>query len=678
MEKVLPFSFKYPRQKAGYFGVLIFLALPISASAQSDTTKKLKQVDIKTSFLPITPQVGPSQTISSTDFIHYSAFNVADAVRDLSGVSVKDYGGIGGLKTISVRGLGANHTAILFDGIPMTDAENGQIDLGKLNLSNIQEITLYNGQPLNICQTAHAFASSSILSIKTIKPVLTQANPYNIIAGIKAGSFGLFQPYLQWQQRLNNNLLFSINSYLIDANGKYKYSHNDNGVLEAGTRVNTQVNTQQLDGALYWTKDSANFNLHINYYNSDRGLPGAVINNVPSSSGQRIWNRDLFIQGTYEQKWINGLHLLLNSKFSNSKLHYFDPHLSNTAVVLDQHFTQREYYQSATLAYKVLRNWEISMPTDLSVNNMVTDIRDFPNPTRVALLTALASNVTLGRLLFQGSLLYTNTYESVERKTAFPNKHLLSPTLMAVYKPLGDQNLQLRAYYKSSFRNPTFNDLYYGYSPNKNLKPEYAQQYDAGFSYTKSIGGVFDFVAISSDAYFNHVTDKIVYIPTLYNGSTQNFGKVDIKGLDAGLKTAILPGAGYRFNISANYSYQQALNVTGPVTDASYLNQLPYIPKNTVALNAGVTKGAIGIYYNLTTISSRYYNNNNINSSGPNGDYMPPYPVSDASVVYKTSLIRFPMVLSAEVNNLFDKNYVVIQSYPMPGRSYRFSFQISI
>ena len=673
MKKALPFNCKHLRRQPGYLTVLLCLVSWLSASAQTDTTKKLNQVNVNSSTLPIIPIVGPSQTISSGEFIRYSAFNVADAIRDLSGVSIKDYGGIGGLKTVSVRGLGANHTTILFDGIQMTDAENGQIDLGKLNLNNIQEITLYNGQPPNICQTARAFASSSILSIKTIKPALTEAKPYSIIAGIKAGSFGLFQPHLQWQQRLNDNWSFIVNSYVIDANGRYRYAHNDNGVLEAGTRTNTQVNTQQIDGALYWAKDSANFNLHINYYNSDRGLPGAVIDSISSSSAQHISNRDLFIQGAYEQNWANGLHLLLNSKFADNKLNYLDPHFINTTVVLDQHFTQREYYQSIVLAYRVRSNWEVSLPTDLSVNNLNTDIPNFPNPTRVTLLTALATNLTLGRLLLQGSVLYTNTYESVERRTAFPNKHLLSPTLMATYKPIEAQNLQLRAYYKSSFRNPTFNDLYYGYSPNKNLKPEYAQQYDAGFSYTKSLGGFFDFVAISSDAYFNHVTDKIVYIPTLYNGSTQNFGKVDITGLDAGMKTAIVPGAGYRFNISANYSYQQALNVTGPVTDENYLNQLPYIPKHTLALNAGLNKGPIGIYYNLTALSSRYYNNNNNQA-----DLMPAYSVSDASVVYKTSLSHFPVMLSTEVNNLFDKNYVVAQSYPMPGRSYRFSIQISI
>ena len=133
--------------------------------------------------------------------IRYSAFNVADAIRDFAGVNIKDYGGIGGLKTVSVRGLGADHTAVLYDGVQINDAENGQMDLSKFNLENVQEIALYNGQPPNICQPARSYASASVLCIKTVQPGLDADKPYLITAGIKAGSFGLANPYLLWQQR---------------------------------------------------------------------------------------------------------------------------------------------------------------------------------------------------------------------------------------------------------------------------------------------------------------------------------------------------------------------------------------------------------------------------------------------------------------------------------------------
>jgi vitamin B12 transporter len=662
-----------------YFGrgqiscMLLCLCLPVIALAQNDTTKKLKEVKITSSAIPVIQNIVPSQQITNNDFIRYSALNVADAVRNFSGVVIKDYGGIGGLKTISVRSLGANHTAVLYDGVQVNDAENGQVDLGKLNLNNIQEINLYNGQPPNITQPARSFAAASILSIKAIKPQLTAQKPYQITAGVKAGSFGLFNPYLQWQQRLSNTWSVVVNTYNQNANGQYKYQiHNGNTVTEQ-TRIGSAINAQQIDGALYWAKNDSNqFNLHINYYNSDRGLPGAVVLYTPPPSGQRLWNQDLFIQAGYEHAWQSGFHLLINSKFSKGFLHYLDPQFPNTAHLLDQHFTQREYYQSAALSYTILPNWQVSYAADVVVNNMNSDLPTFRYPTRLTILNVLATNLTVGKATFQASLLNSNISETVRTGTTVPNRNIYSPTIMATVKPFNDQAFKLRAFYKYIFRVPTFNELYYGFSPNVNLKPEFANQYDLGVTYSKALTGILDYLTISTDAYYNNVTDKIVYIPTVYTASVQNYGKVDIKGLDVNIKTQAKLGKGYKALLTANYSYQNAINVTDPTT-STYLNQLPYIPKHTIALNAGINKGNWGVYYNQVNSSSRYFNNNNTPDA-----YLAPYAVSDASVVYKGLINKYPIILSAEINNLFNKDYVVVQSYPMPGRSFRISFQITI
>jgi len=652
---------------------LCFLLLPAVLFAQKDTTKKLKDVNISTSSLPQIQTIAPSQQITANDFDRYSAVNVADAIRDFPGVIIKDYGGIGGLKTVSVRGLGANHTAVLYDGVQINDAENGQVDLGRLNLNSVQQVTLYNGQPTNICQPARSFASASILSITTVKPNLNSNKPYQLTAGVKAGSFGLFNPYLQWQQRLSNNWSFIINSYTENANGQYKYLVNNGSTNTEQTRIGSDIAAQQIDGSLYWTKsDSNKFNFHINYYNSDRGLPGPVILYTPPPVGQRLWNQDFFSQAGYEYIWRTGFHLLLNTKFSQDFLHYFDPQFPNSVGGLDQHFTQREFYQSAALAYHLFQNWEISYAMDFSLNNMDADLPNFHYPTRITLLNVLATNLVLGKTTLQASLLNTNVTETVRTGTTTPNRNIYSPTLMATVKPFDDQSFQVRGFYKYIFRLPTFNELYYGFVTNTNLKPETTNQYDAGITYNKSLSGLLDYITFTTDAYYNNVTNKIVYIPNLYSGSSQNFGKVEIKGFDVSAKTQAKLGADYKALLSVNYSYQQALNVTDP-TSSEYLNQLPYIPKNTVAINAGINKGKIGIYYNQVISSSRYYNNNNSTD-----DELPSYAVGDLSVVYKTSAKHCPIVLSAAINNLFDKNYVIVQSYPMPGRSFRFSLQITI
>ncbi|MEO6631714.1 MAG: TonB-dependent receptor [Mucilaginibacter sp.] len=658
--------------------LFLCFALPFSANAQTDTARKLNEVKIKTTPIPQVQSITPTQQILANDFERYSAFDVAGAIRNFAGVNIKDYGGIGGLKTVSVRGLGASHTVVLYDGILLNDAENGQVDLSKLNLNNVQDITLFNGQPATICMPARSFTAASILSIRTVKPILTANKPYQVTAGLKAGSFGLINPYLQWQQRINNNLSFIVNSCFENANGRYKYQNSGNGLSPTLDRANSGITAKQVDGALYWTKsDSNKFNLHINYYDSDRGLPGPVILYSANPSRERLGNRDFFIQAGYERVWASGFHLFLNTKLSQNYLRYLNPDFLNEEHRLDQRFTQREVYQSAALAYHFTTNWEVSYSADIAVNDLNVLFNYpyplFPHPTRLTILNVLASNLTLGKFQLAGSILNTNISETVKVGRASPARNNFSPTLSAAFKPFENSGFQLRGFYKYIFRNPTFDDLYYGGIGNPNLKPEFTNQFDLGASYNKALNGFIDYIALTVDAYYNHITNKIVFIPKdAYNGSIQNFGKVDIKGIDVSLKTQTKNVGGYKGSLSLNYSYLQALNVTDPKSSI-YLNQLPYTPKNTLAFNAGVDHGHIGLYFNQVISSSRYYTNDNLQD-----DYIPGYAISDASFVYRTVLKDKPVRASIEVNNLFDKSYFVVQSYPMPGRSFRLSIQIII
>ena len=75
-----------------------------------------------------------SQTLQGSELQALSTTSVADALKYFAGVQIKDYGGLGGLKTINVRSLGAQHVGIYLDGIRITNAQNGTVDLGKFSL----------------------------------------------------------------------------------------------------------------------------------------------------------------------------------------------------------------------------------------------------------------------------------------------------------------------------------------------------------------------------------------------------------------------------------------------------------------------------------------------------------------------------------------------------------------
>lgn len=73
------------------------------------------------------------QTLRGAELQRLSVLNVADALRYFSGVQLKDYGGVGGIKTINIRSMGSQHTAVYYNGIQLGNAQNGQVDLGRFS-----------------------------------------------------------------------------------------------------------------------------------------------------------------------------------------------------------------------------------------------------------------------------------------------------------------------------------------------------------------------------------------------------------------------------------------------------------------------------------------------------------------------------------------------------------------
>ena len=104
-------------------------------SARLDRMQHIDSVVVVGTFRP--EKVIPAQVLSGERLQRLNAHSVADAIRYFSGVQIKDYGGIGGLKTINVRGMGTQHVGVFYDGIQLGNAQNGQIDLGKYSLDNM-------------------------------------------------------------------------------------------------------------------------------------------------------------------------------------------------------------------------------------------------------------------------------------------------------------------------------------------------------------------------------------------------------------------------------------------------------------------------------------------------------------------------------------------------------------
>lgn len=145
---------------------VIYFTLPAFASSAAPADTLIHQLkEVVVTARNTGDDVIPAQVLSGDELHRLNSNSVADALRYFSGVQVKDYGGVGGIKTVNIRSMGTNHTGVVYDGVELGNAQNGQIDLGQFSLDNIEALSLYNGQKSEILQPAKDFGSAGTIYI---------------------------------------------------------------------------------------------------------------------------------------------------------------------------------------------------------------------------------------------------------------------------------------------------------------------------------------------------------------------------------------------------------------------------------------------------------------------------------------------------------------------------------
>ncbi|MDR2955196.1 MAG: TonB-dependent receptor [Prevotella sp.] len=657
-----------------FFSLLVCNTLQAQIN-DSINPKKLSEVEVAATTRPsVTRSTSPLQVIDNTEIEKIGILSVSDAVRRFSGVTVKDYGGIGGMKTVSIRGMGAQHTAVNYDGVTMSNVQSGQIDISRFSLDNVSMISLSVGQSDDIFQPARSYASAGMLQINTLTPSFKDKG-YKVSTEIKTGSFGLFNPKLYYAQRLSNKFSLSVNGGWERADGRYEFEYKNVDNIEKRKRKNSDVNIWRTELNLYGNLGKAGeLRFKTNYFDSERGLPGSVIF-YNEDSFERLHNKDLFSQAFYRNKLSEKFEIKGQAKFSRFFYQYIDytnkVGESGGITKQEDRVLQFEYYGSAGVLYKPLKFLSISLSEDVFQNRLKSNFNDVDNPRRNSSLTALAAQLSTNRLTVTGSLLATYVDESIKSGEKADNKKKITLSIGASYQPLEKINLRIRGSYKKIFRVPTFSDMYYLRMGNKNLKPEYATQYNVGLTWTGKLSEMFDFISLSVDGYKNNVKDKIVAFPTANIFKMRNFGEVDMTGLDVNMRSNIAIDENMSVSISGNYSYQKFMDVTDEEAK-NYKHQIPYTPKNYGSGAVSFENPWVNIAYTVLILGKRYALDQNI----PDNEIEA---YTDHSVSLNKSFLisNNPLRLQLNLINLAGKNYQIIQYYPMPGRSFTFSANYS-
>ena len=631
-----------------YIILLFFIAISTHAqTSRLDSVHTIRDVAV----VGVRPHyLTPSQTLSGAALQDLSTTSVADALKYFSGVQIKDYGGLGGLKTVNVRSLGSQHVGIYLDGIRITNAQNGQIDLGRYSLSNMESVALYNANRNERLQSASEYASAATVYLQTRRPDSTA-----LAVEYGAGSFGLqkLKTYFSFQ-----NILF-VDAEYQRTDGGYPFRFQSASEDTVGKRRNSDISFYRLEAAGFYK----GFTAHAYFYSSERGLPGPVVRRLSDQwdSTDRQWDRNFFLQSTYRHTW-DRFALKTNLKYAYDWLRYLqDPSTNAAAMHCDNHYRQQDLYASVAAAWN--SSWlSLTASTDLRWSDLTTNVYRSAYVYRLdskSLLSAIASYRG-----FEGNiaLLYTHIGDHSAR-TAQSAAALsrLTPMFLASWHR---RAFTVRAFHKRIFRAPTLNDLYYTLVGNAQLRPEYTSQFDLGVDYKDR------HLHLALDAYYNRIEDKIVAIPmkSQFRWSMVNFGLVKSLGLSATAGYDRTWGK-FSLNANANYTCQRDRDYSSP-HDPEYRNTIPYSPLHSASLIVDLA------YDGWSLCTSWLYTGDRFALISNNrDDLLGAWQTVDLKLNKRFRIRRHYVQATVECNNLCDSRHEVVKRYPMPGRNWKATLQ---
>ena len=661
--------------KRRIFSILFVALCALSVFADSETEldslyNRFQIEEVEVTARALAKDVIVPQTLKGAELQRLNALSVADALRYFSGVQLKDYGGVGGIKTINVRSMGSQHTAVYYNGVQLGNAQNGQVDLGRFSLDNMEEIQLFNGQKSDIFQSAREFGAAGNVYLTTRKPYFKPDEKVHVRGQMRFGSFALANPNIGVDVKLTEALSLTLDAEYVYSDGKYPFRYRR--VLPTGEtaydttaiRQNGDVNAVRAEiGLHHYYRTTGFWRVHAYNYYSERGVPGAIVNNV-WRNGERLWDRNSFVQAQWQDEWFGRWSTRLLAKYANDFTHYqnYDERL----LPSDNKYTQQEVYLSLANKVEVFNWWDLSLAYDYQYNTL--------NRRNLLLEDAPESFSRHSHWLSAATALnikeYLRMQASVLMTAVDQNKPRVTPGVFFSFRPYPVIDLSINAFYKQSYRYPTFNDLYYTDLGNASLRPELARQHSIEVAYHK-VTKLYD-ISASASYYYNRVTDKIIAYPKgqQFRWTMLNLGTVKINGVDAKADMSLFLPLRFVLRGRLNYTYQTAVDVTNP-NDTYYGHQIPYIPWHSGSVVIGLDWQSrrgdhYGMNYSFIYVGERYGQQENTIYN-----YVQPWYTHDLSIYGEWGIKPVWLKANMEINNLLGQDYEVIQNYPMPKQNVR-------
>lgn len=623
----------------------MFLTGLLHAQTISDSAYSTDEIEVTSFFNDVDIYNSPSNiySLSPSEIKNTNGKNLADILQTVPGVFIKNYGSGSALQTISMNGLGSEHTIILLNGSKLNSFQNAQVDLALIPKESIKRIeVLSNGY-------SSVYGSDAIGGVVNIvTDDLFADEKYHLNLNTFFGSYDKRGLAVNLKNKIKN-FRWDIIAADEKSDDNYDYYFSSGEIVELKHRVNSKYSVNNFALTLdYLLSKKIDLKFYSQYINADREIPGIETGNVPPLTKQ------------FDKNWNSILRLNFdNTSYSLSSEVNFQNNLMNYTTLP----FINSYYKNIIVSNLTKFNFNIAgnpvlFGTEAKYAAIQSDELD-SNVHRKQLSIFNSSTIKYKNLKFFPSVRYDHIEDI--------NKNVVTYKFGINYQPF-EYNFHLRANISHNFSAPTFNELYWKQGGNRDLKPESSDNYELGFISSGKIltDYIFDFT------YLNIIAkDRIIWLPQSgFIWTPVNILKSRSDIFISSLKFIFTVSSAFKVSAGVSYSHNKSIKLNESYPgDPTANKQILYIPEEQIKSSLELKFKSLGINLFYSYLGRRFSDQENLIP-------LTPASVIDGNIFYDLSLPGVESRIKFEINNLTNTDYQVISGYPLPLRNYLLTFNL--
>lgn len=605
------------------------------AQPTPDTIAVLPSVLVKGTPLRLAAADARTERWDSARLDPFQSLNMADLLSRQSNVYVKSYGQSASATT-SMRGGSAGHTVVLWNGLSLQSPMLGQLDFSLLPAFLTDEIELHYGG-----NSAH-WGSGAIAGVIALGNTPYWDTPDAVALRATGGSFG-FQDFQIKARIRRGSWLAQSRIFFRRANNDFTYR------IQPGLPLKSQVHSAMEQSGflqeLYWRpRPNQQLALHLWTQYHFREIPPTTVQNRSEATQE-----DGFLRLALHWKSVGKRSVAqARAAWFRERLDFRDP-----LILLQSSSHFHTAMLETEIALHLLPNWRLL--TGISSNWTQAHTPAYSTPPRQYRIAPFVSSS-----LYAGPLLlHLHLRQEITDGRPLP----LVPALdgRVSLRPW----LNLSARISRNFRLPTFNDLYWQPGGNPDLLPESGWSTELGCR-----AEVADSWSVSLTAFSRRIDNWILWSLQPGNSlwSAYNLSKVWSRGIEQRFSRQVKIGTHSQIRLSGGYDFVRSTNeiaIQNPRMEAG--RQLLYTPVHQAFASGSVLFKNWNIQYGHTFTGA---------VESVNAGALPGYTVGNFSCAARLDFQNIRASVFAQIHNVWNVNYRVIERRPMPGRHFQLGAQL--